>query len=954
MVQMVKRGAWAVAMGLVLSACGGGGGGGDAGAGAGGSGTPGGTGSAGVQFVLGVVENGSCSIFNGATRIAGPVNTTGGVASFTGLTATSGLVQLLCENGVYVDEATGKTMTAPRLRNYVQVTGGALTASVSPVTELAVRLLGNRDATANFPGVLKNVAESLGLKDVPVGATQATDLNTTNAADTAAGRYGVALAGLSQLQANGPAGTSVNAVLDKLAAGFGPDGMVKDIKVREDYAAALEDLLDNARLKTRVGGETGALATVYTNLADEDLTVVIDYIETDTSLLRDADAPLRVQAGQPSVVRIVGSNLDLGISVTFGGVACRVNDLQPLETSEIQSASDKVDADCPARPAGATRFVVADKGVTLFEDTIDVTNDDLQAEQNAKLARLRPNEGSVFGRVVTKGDPRRQATTVEPAAGVVTGKVQADAPTIAADGSLSYASLRTFDVKGVVVELLDRAANDAVLATSFTNDSGIYSFAGVPAGRNVVVRVKAQVAKTRAAGVTTGPQYNFMMRDNTVAGSVKPLYTLDSAATTTADGGTVVNVKAALGFDATGTANGPRQSAPFSILEVVNAAAINIEKTDANVVMPDLNIYWSTNNVDAEGNKEIGQIGTSHYAASGKMPGVYILGKADVDTDEFDQGVIGHEFGHYLQEQLSYSDSQGGSHSNNEFKDASLAYGEGYGTAVGGLLSGSPFYTDSKGAKQGGGSATDLRKTTVANEARGFYAEGSVQTVMYRMGVQYGFTPFWKAIVALRGGHESATVFSFLSTFVQQNPALEADVRALAATENIRTLNALGELPAGTTADPAINATASKGASDLEALYIKVNLAAANAGTDPVNLTTSATPFCVNRNLKGANLSNGLGLTKRFTFTANFTGNLGVRAVDDKGKLFDDQSTALQARDNTGTKADALNWANGNGMIPVVSGRVYTVQVRLSEPANVFMGNRCGNQVSFWRMPADS
>ena len=87
-----------------------------------------------------------------------------------------------------------------------------------------------------------------------------------------------------------------------------------------------------------------------------------------------------------------------------------------------------------------------------------------------------------------------------------------------------------------------------------------------------------------------------------------------------------------------------------------------IEATDPNVVFPDVNFYWSPKNVGTDGNKEQGQIGTSHYADSGTLPGVFILGKADVDTDEFDQGVIGHEFGHWLQSVLSSSDNPGGSH----------------------------------------------------------------------------------------------------------------------------------------------------------------------------------------------------------------------------------------------------------------------------------------------------
>jgi hypothetical protein len=79
------------------------------------------------------------------------------------------------------------------------------------------------------------------------------------------------------------------------------------------------------------------------------------------------------------------------------------------------------------------------------------------------------------------------------------GQITADAPTInPATGGLVYSTLRNFNVRGVVVQLLDADNANAVLATTATDANGLYTFNGVLSGKNVVLRVSAQVSANRA------------------------------------------------------------------------------------------------------------------------------------------------------------------------------------------------------------------------------------------------------------------------------------------------------------------------------------------------------------------------------------------------------------------------------------------------------------------------
>ncbi|MEL6184344.1 MAG: hypothetical protein AAFU79_06950, partial [Myxococcota bacterium] len=85
---------------------------------------------------------------------------------------------------------------------------------------------------------------------------------------------------------------------------------------------------------------------------------------------------------------------------------------------------------------------------------------------------------------------------------------------------------------------------------------------------------------------------------------------------------------------------------------------------------------------------------------------VFILGTA-ADTDEYDDPVLGHEFGHFIENAFSRTDSPGGFHDGSP-TDPRLAWGEGYGTYFGAEIFASPLYLDSR---RSGVSVTDISDT---------------------------------------------------------------------------------------------------------------------------------------------------------------------------------------------------------------------------------------------------
>jgi hypothetical protein len=82
---------------------------------------------------------------------------------------------------------------------------------------------------------------------------------------------------------------------------------------------------------------------------------------------------------------------------------------------------------------------------------------------------------------------------------------------------------------------------------------------------------------------------------------------------------------------------------------------------------------------------------------------LYIGGGSDGDTtnsdmDQFDNSVIVHEYGHFVEDQFGSPNSPGGSHSGQYVIDPRLAWGEGWANFFQAAVSGVPMYRDTYGS----------------------------------------------------------------------------------------------------------------------------------------------------------------------------------------------------------------------------------------------------------------
>ncbi len=352
----------------------------------------------------------------------------------------------------------------------------------------------------------------------------------------------------------------------------------------------------------------------------------------------------------------------------------------------------------------------------------------------------------------------------------LSGTVTYDSVPATASG-LAYGATVAKPVRGAVVEVV---AGAQVLGSATTSQLGAYSISWTGTSA-VAVRVRAQ---------TLSPPMR--VQDNTTQPE-PALYALDSGPVD-ASATTNLNLRASSGW--TGSSYGaPRAAAPFAILDamVSAAAAFSAVRSPA---FPELRLNWSVNNRPQGGSISAGYIGTSHYNPSTQQ--LYILGQADVDTDEYDTHVTVHEWGHYFEDRLSRSDSPGGPHGLGDQKDPRLAFSEGWGNALGAVaLYPDDAYADTMLASQATtGVYFSVEDNTADDPVPGWYSEMSVAHFLYDLfdpasvpdgdAIDLGLGPIHDVMVGdQRTTPAFTTLFSFVDALKRARPGEATAIDAM-------------------------------------------------------------------------------------------------------------------------------------------------------------------------------
>lgn len=245
----------------------------------------------------------------------------------------------------------------------------------------------------------------------------------------------------------------------------------------------------------------------------------------------------------------------------------------------------------------------------------------------------------------------------------------AKADTIAVFGEVSYddkpplnngnlGPIQKLPARGVTVALIDDASKQT-LATALTSDAGVYVIRIAPTTAMVHVTAIAQ-SKTLRRPITVA------LPNNTVHGFATPSFAAN------------VDIQANLNVS---EASGAAQA--FNIFDQSVHTMDTIVSDLDNVTPTPLRAVWSRGNTN----------GTFYTGNT-----IFMLGET-ADDDGYDDSVILHETGHFVEDSEGRSDSPGGAHDGN-LVDPRLAWSEGFATYWACAVQNQPIYSDSN---SGGG-----------------------------------------------------------------------------------------------------------------------------------------------------------------------------------------------------------------------------------------------------------
>jgi uncharacterized membrane protein YdcZ (DUF606 family) len=387
--------------------------------------------------------------------------------------------------------------------------------------------------------------------------------------------------------------------------------------------------------------------------------------------------------------------------------------------------------------------------------------------------------------------------TVNPAAGNtnVTGNITFARVPFATfaqdpDRGLWYATPIQQPARGVIVRAVDPTTPTTVLATGITDNLGNYTLS---VASNISIKIQVVARMLRDASQPL-PRWDVRVQNGTTGNTP---YTYTEPTPFNSSAGIAHNVAMPTGISAAGDAPGERPSGPFAILDTVYQAIQTVVGVSPSTNFPALIVNW-------------GGLNNSTFFSSGTPQYIELTSNLETDTDEFDQHVIAHEFGHYIEHNFSRADNIGGSHGQGDKLDSRVAFGEGFGYAFAGIVLNDPVARDSANDNGNLWSGvfnieTNPSTTPVARTNYGCWcSESSVYSILWDVydsaadsndNVALGFPPIWNVLVgAQRTTPAFTTIFSFITALKSQNAGSTAAIDALVAAQNITsaTIDAYG------------------------------------------------------------------------------------------------------------------------------------------------------------------
>lgn len=292
----------------------------------------------------------------------------------------------------------------------------------------------------------------------------------------------------------------------------------------------------------------------------------------------------------------------------------------------------------------------------------------------------------------------------------ITGVVSFEKPKfLNSSGAVAGRTIVVSPLRFVDVQAFDTNGNKIGSAVS-TDETGRFKLL-VPANTPVVATILWST--TASAG-----RFNADVRDLTDPGQVFAV-TISSPGGGPIPGGPLGGVFTIaidpFPFEAASDNGLGAATAASNILDAAFIASEAVRSANANAALPLVTFRYSPTSTQGSFFTFLGQ---------SELPNIFIKsGNSDSDdTDEFDDSVIQHEFGHFVISQLSKDPSIGGDHGLADTLYPQLAYSEGIANWFSGIAGNVPAYLDTVGVT--GPSALGFVFNLETRGTQGFAARG--------------------------------------------------------------------------------------------------------------------------------------------------------------------------------------------------------------------------------------
>lgn len=323
---------------------------------------------------------------------------------------------------------------------------------------------------------------------------------------------------------------------------------------------------------------------------------------------------------------------------------------------------------------------------------------------------------------------------------------------------LDYSNITKESAKQVSLVAIDRSNN--LIDSTFTDDKGEYTLSNIPTNTDIKIRVYAKMKKSN--------RWDLKVLDNKDGNS---LYGIEGNFRNSGNSNTIRDLTA-LSSD--------RSSPPFAILDSIYLAMRRFIALDSSINFPPLKVNWSTKNVDT---------GTYYDGVDTIM----MQGDKQGDSDEYDDHIVIHEWGHYFEKNFSRADNIGGQHGTGEYLDIRVAFGEGWGNSLSSMITDDPIYFDTMGS-----SGWNMNVETAIHEKEGWFSESSIQRILYDLydshndakdKLSLGLKPIYEVLTNGEKNTPAFTsIFSFITELKKAYPNHTSKIDDITSMEEIATI----------------------------------------------------------------------------------------------------------------------------------------------------------------------